>query len=106
MSSRLTLLTLSAMLSLCTSCAHSVHQIHTSDFKDAVPYTQGTAIEVSASQTVILGVVGNSDYVDEAYEKLLSSCPGRITGITTKYSTRLSFMSWENIIRMEGLCVP
>jgi hypothetical protein len=88
-----------------SSCAHSVHLIHTSDFEGAVPYEKGKPVVVKTSQSVIMGFVTNSDYVDEAYKELLDRCDGRVTGITTKYSTALGFLSWENIIRMEGLCV-
>ena len=91
--------------SLAPSCAHSVHLIHTSDFDGAVPYEQGVPVIGEGSQGVILGFVTQSNYVDQAYNSLLDQCDGRVTGITTKYSTELGFMSWTNVVRMEGLCV-
>ncbi len=88
-----------------SACAHSVHLIHTSDFDGAVPYEKGEPIIAEREQFVILGFASDTDYVEAAYQELLDQCSGRITGITTKFSTALGFMSWTNKIRMEGLCV-
>ena len=86
-------------------CAYSVHMIHASDFEGSVPYERAKPIIVETSQSVILGIATNSDYVDEAYRKLLSQCSGQITGLTTKYSADLGFFSWTNRVRIEGSCV-
>ena len=99
----------SLLFALCAlyfgGCAYSVHMIHTSDFEGAVPYEKAKPIFVETSQSVILGITTNSDYVDEAYSKLLSQCSGQITGLTTKYSADLGFLSWTNRLRIEGSCV-
>ncbi|MGZ3770942.1 MAG: hypothetical protein ACXVCP_15040 [Bdellovibrio sp.] len=89
-----------------TSCAHSIHEVHTSDFLPGMPIEKGEMVSASAEQFVILGLVENTYYVDQAYQRLLDSCPkGAITAVTTQYSTSLGFFSWTNKILMQGLCV-
>ena len=40
-----------------------------------------------------------------AYKRLQEKCPkGRIEGITSQFSTSLSFFSWTNKILLKGLC--
>lgn len=95
-----------ASLLFLSGCAHSVHEVHTSDFLPATPIESGEMVKASTEQFVILGFVGNTDYVNQAYAKLQGACPeGVITGITTQYSTSLGFFSWHNKILMQGLCV-
>ena len=89
----------------CHACAYSVHHIQTSEFDGAKPLDQARVVVASGEQFVILGLKTQSEDVDDAYQKLLNSCKGRITGITTKYSTDLGFLSWTNRIRIEGLCI-
>lgn len=92
-------------LLLC-SCASSVHQVHTSDFIPSAPIESGDMIKVGSEQFVILGFTKSTDYVDQAYKKLMSQCPhGALTAITTQYSTSLGFFSWTNRILMQGLCL-
>ncbi len=94
------------LLFLC-SCAHSIHEVHTSDFLPAASIESGEMVKASSEQFVIFGFVGNTDYVDQAYQKLMKNCPqGALTAITTQYSTSLNFFSWTNKILMQGLCVP
>ena len=99
------LVLLTLVITMIHACAYSVHQIHTSDFEGAVSAKESKRVLVDTEQFVILGFVTETDYVDQAYQQLLEKCPGRITGITTKFSTDLGFLSWTNRIRMEGLCV-
>ena len=99
----LVLLTLA--ITMIHACAYSVHQIHTSDFDGAVLTKEVNRVVANTEQFVILGFVTETNYVDQAYQQLLKKCPGRITGITTKYSTDLGFLSWTNRIRIEGLCI-
>ena len=87
-------------------CAHSVHEVHTSDFIGSA-ITSGRVVKASTEQFVVLGFVGQTDYVESAYLKLMNACPeGVISGITTQYSTSLGFFSWTNKILMQGLCTP
>lgn len=97
-------LVLSLMLS---ACAHSIHEVHTSDFMPGTPVESGDMVKASTEQFVVLGFTGETNYVDQAYKKLMAACPnGVITGITTQYSTSMSFFSWTNKILMQGLCLP
>jgi hypothetical protein len=55
---------------------------------------------------VVMGFVGQTDYVDQAKAQLMANCPGgAVTGITTQFSTSMGFLSWTNKILMQGLCV-
>lgn len=87
-------------------CAHSIHQVHTSDFVPGTPIESGEIVKGYAEQFVIFGFTQQTNYVDQAYQKLMSACPGgSITGITTQLSTSLGFFSWTNKALMQGLCV-
>ena len=91
---------------LVSGCAHSIHQVHTSDFTPAAQVTSGRMLKASSEQFTILGFVGDTNYVDQAYEALMNQCSGGvITGITTQYSTSFGFFSWTNKILMQGLCL-
>lgn len=72
-----------------------------------VPIESGEMISATAEQFVILGFVGDTNYVDQAYHRLLKGCPnGVVSAVTTQYSTSLGFFSWTNKILMQGLCIP
>ena len=59
-----------------------------------------------SEQYVCLGFTSNTDYVDNAYHKLLSACKnGHISVISTQFSTSDSFMSWTNKMLMNGSCI-
>lgn len=95
-----------ASLVVTVGCAHSVHVVHVSDFSDRKLSAERKEISSYAEQFVVLSFVGNTDYVNEAYDKLKSQCQGgEVTGISTQYSTSLGFFSWTNKIRMEAICV-
>lgn len=99
---------LGAALALTLSaCTHSLHVAHYSDFGPTyAPTSSGTMVTAAAEQFVVLGFVGQTDYVNQAYAKLLHQCPsGQIQGIETQYSTDHGFFSWTNRIRMQGLCL-
>ena len=91
---------------LLTGCMHSIHQVHVSDFEPFDKFESGNIVSAKTEQFVILGFVQQTDYVDKAYKALQEKCPqGQLQGITTQYSTSLSFFSWTNKILMQGLCV-
>jgi len=91
---------------LLTGCMHSIHQVHVSDFEPFDKFESGNIVSAKAEQFVILGFVQQTDYVNNAYKMLQEKCPkGQLQGITTQYSTSLSFFSWTNKILMQGLCV-
>jgi hypothetical protein len=96
------LLVLAAMLSGCT---HSVHINHTSDYRLTKPLSEYRVVEAKADQRVIMGIVTQTDYVNEAYAALEKTCPdGQVTGIQTRYSTSHGFLSWRNVVTMKGYC--
>lgn len=97
------LFTGSVVLSL-TGCAYSIHEVHMGDFDPKHDVRTASPVEADAEQFVILGFVGNTDYVDKVRKELESKCRGPITGIATRYSTALGFLSWTNKIRMSGYC--
>jgi len=86
-------------------CTHSVHINHTSDYRLTKPLSDHRVVEAQGEQTVILGFVKTTDYVDGAFDSLKSACPdGTLTGIQTRYSTSHNFLSWKNIIELKGYC--
>lgn len=98
-------LLVSALIAL-SGCAHSMHEVHTSDFIPYASLKDGTVVSSRAEQFVVLGFTQETDYVNEAYTKLLSACPnGALTGITTQIATKLGFFSWTNSALMQGLCI-
>jgi len=87
------------------ACTHSVHLVHVSDFSPYQGVKKGTLISASSEQSVILDFSDNTDYVDQALAELESKCTkGRISGITTQFSTSHGFLSYTNKILMQGLC--
>lgn len=86
-------------------CVHSVHINHTSDFNTTKPLAEYRQIATRSEQLVILGLVGQTDYADEAYRRLMNQCEnGMVTGIQTRYSTSHNFLSWKNVVEMKGYC--
>ena len=80
------------ILILQLSCAHSIHMVQATAFDRSSTVDHPKEIEARSSQFVILSFVRQTDYVDEAYEILQSKCiNGRIEGITSQFSTNLSF---------------
>jgi hypothetical protein len=102
------LLPLLAVLSLATAtgCTYSIHQVHATDYLTEVPRGRSREISAEATQDVILYLTTSTDYVDQAYERLLAQCPGgEIVGIHGRHSTAHSFLSFTNKLVLRGLCV-
>ncbi|MBH25890.1 MAG: hypothetical protein CMH57_15895 [Myxococcales bacterium] len=88
-----------------SACSHSVHVTHTSDFHFEGPPERYKVIEATAEQFTFLGMVGQTEYVDQAFADLQAKCPGgHVTGIQTRYSTSHGFFSWTNKVVMRGYC--
>lgn len=88
-----------------SGCTHSVHINHTSDYRLNKPLAEYRVVEAKADQRVIMGMVTQTDYVNEAYAALEETCPdGQVTGIQTRYSTSHGFLSWRNVVTMRGYC--
>lgn len=81
------------------ACAHSVHL-----YKVDNSTQTGQLIESQSEQFVVMGFTQDTNYVNQAFDKLKAQCHGRIEGINTRYSTSLGFFSWTNKIRMRGYC--
>lgn len=98
-------LLITSLLTL-SGCAHSVHQVHSSDFLPYASIESGTVVKGYGEQFTVLGMVDETHYVNQAYQRLIANCPnGSITGITTQISTSLGFFSWTNKALMQGICV-
>lgn len=86
-----------------SGCAHSIHTHQAGDYNfdssDAKKLVKSTA-----EQLVVLNFAFDTNYVDDAYKKLVSQCASDISGIHTWYSTSLGFLSWTNKVHMSGYC--
>lgn len=90
--------------SLASACTYSVHQMAVSNFGDI---REGQVVEAEAEQWVLLDMATDTDFADEAYERLLQQCPdGILRGIQARHSTSHSFLSYGNHLRMRAYCVP
>jgi hypothetical protein len=88
-----------------SACTHSIHFSHMSD---VLPGKQKGAryINVESQRHVFLGFIFNTNYVEEARQKLMAACPNaEITGINTKYITSHGFASYTDKIRIRALCL-
>lgn len=86
--------------------AHSVHMVSTLDDMQGGGTGQGRAITARGRQFVVAGFAGDTDYVEQAYKKLLSECPdGEVKDITTEFLTSMGFSSWTNKIFIQAKCV-
>jgi len=96
------LLFIAIMLSGCTSSIHmSQIDIGTSSHNKFEP---GKVIEIERSQKIILGFVYDTNYVDQAYKKLLLQCPNGTSMINVEYLTNHGFLSWTDKIRIKAIC--
>lgn len=89
------------------SCSHALHQYHVGDLRP-VDFSQNKheRVTAEASQSVVLGFVYDTDYVDQAYLNLQKKCPDKVlTGINTRYSTSHGFLHWTNKVKMTGFCL-
>lgn len=84
--------------------AHSVHMVSTlEDMQGGVG--PGKAISARGRQFVVAGFASDTDYVEQAYKKLLSECPeGEIKDISTEFLTSMGFSSWTNKIFIQAKC--
>ncbi|ASP37747.1 hypothetical protein CHH28_03240 [Bacterioplanes sanyensis] len=92
-------------LLLLGGCTHSVHLHHVSDVEPTLGQQPATTLEASGEQSVVLGFAFDTQYADDARRQLLQQCPGKLTAISTRYSTSHGFLHWTNRIHLTGLCV-
>jgi hypothetical protein len=98
-----------AVAMLACGCTYSLHEYQASGYAPAVvppgPPRQAVRIHSNSEQFVVLGLAGDTDYVNEAYAKLLDQCAGEIVGVNTRFSTQLGFLSYTNKIDMQAMCL-
>lgn len=93
------------MILFLANCTYSVHLVNFSDDIPVFKKSTSKLIESKAEQFVIMGITDNTDYVNLAYDQLISKCPqGHIGAISTKYYTSHGFFSWTNHILIDGYC--
>jgi hypothetical protein len=92
-----------------TGCFSSVHEYQAAGYAPSADEPRSNLdakpIRADAQQFVVLGITDNTDYVNEAYARLLAQCAGEIVGVNTRYSTELGFLSYTNNVQMEALCL-
>jgi len=87
-------------------CTHSIHMVHTDGFDGQMPTaSKAKYIEARSEQNVVLWFADDTDYVEEAKDKLMKQCDGDIRAVSTQYSTSHGFLHWTNKILMKGVCV-
>ena len=92
-------------LLLLSGCTHSIHMVHTDGFSSGIPASNKVHyVEAVATQDVVFFFAFDTDYVDEARTKLEQKCPGKISVVSTQYSTSHGFFHWTNKILLKGLC--
>jgi hypothetical protein len=92
-------------LFLLTGCTHSIHMVHSDGFSSAISAKSNMHyVEAVATQDVVFFFAFDTNYVDEARADLERQCPGRVTAVSTQYSTSHGFFHWTNKILMKGLC--
>lgn len=92
-------------LFLLAGCTHSIHMVHTDGFSSGIPASDKVYyVEAVATQDVVFFFAFDTDYVDEAKSMLEQQCPGKLSAVSTQYSTSHGFFHWTNKILMKGLC--
>jgi hypothetical protein len=63
-------------------------------------------VTAEGKQFVILFLTFSTDFADEAYQQILNKCPdGVVSPLTTNYYTNLGFLSWTNVVELQGHCI-
>ncbi len=100
---------LTLILLLSSGCSYSLHQYQASDYGSENArknLARARAVEATGEKHVILGLSGDTDYVEATYRDLQAKCRhGEIVGINSRYSTSLSFLSYTEKLHMQGLCL-
>ena len=87
------------------ACSHSTHLVHVSDYELEKNLSDARRIEALGEQKVVMWFVFDTNYVEEARSKLIAKCPnGKISNISTRYSTSHGFFHWKNKIYMQAMC--
>jgi len=93
------------LMFMASGCTHALHQNHTSDYQLDRPFNDYRLIKARSEQFVVLWIVSDTNYANDAFDELKRQCPaGIITGIQTRHSTSHGFLSWTNVIVMQAYC--
>ena len=86
------------------SCGYAMHTYNVDEqYGPITPWAEDVVIRTS--QHVVLGLGGDTDFVDEAHRKLLASCrDGHLLNIQTRFTTELSFLNCENHFTLWAVC--
>lgn len=94
------LLALSILALSLGACAH-VHSFN----QDAILGGEAEFIETVGEKTVWFNFNFDSDFIDEARTKFMSTCPsGQISGVSSRLSSENSFFHWKSRVRFTGYC--
>ena len=92
---------------LIQGCTHSIHLVHTDGFeRTSAKSIQTNIVEASSEQTVVMFFAFDTNYVEEAKNKLEAQCDGDLSAVSTQFSTSHGFLHWKNKILMKGICNP
>ena len=92
-------------LFLIVSCTHSIHLSQINHNNQPISKDLTKQVEIVTEKKIILGFNFNSNYVDEAYDKLLKACPQEVVAVNTQYSTSHHFLHWTNKITLRAVCL-
>ena len=91
---------------LAVGCTHSVHQVSAATAADIPFGAHVRQIEAEDEQHVVLYITDNTDFADEAYDKLIAQCPrGEVVAIEARSSTSHGFLSFDNKFKLTGWCL-
>lgn len=90
---------MSAVITMSTGCA-SLHSVSVT----SIPQNRNQKVSANVSKWIVLGLNFNNDYVDELTESLRRKCDGKVTGILTKYESKLFLIASKNEITATGFC--
>ncbi|MCW8328554.1 hypothetical protein MD588_07010 [Photobacterium sp. SDRW27] len=99
---KLLVLPLVLLLGACTSSIH-MSQVSGTTNKSIAESSQNL-VQIEKSQHVIMGFAYDTDYVDAAYQELLTQCPSGTSLVNIEYLTNHSFLNWTNKIRIKAAC--
>ena len=108
--SRLCLLAIAALAVISASgCAlglgKSLHEYSMLDVEDTTKRSGIQEISAEGEQYVFLSFAFDTDYANEAYQRLLTQCPrGEILNVRARYSTDLGFLAYKNRLLIRALC--
>ena len=73
---------------------------------NGVPADRRRPVEASATNTALLGIHFDNDFIDGLTDRLKAQCPGgKVTGVYTKHETTWYVLVQERHVRVSGFCV-